>query len=88
MSGISVSSYQMNFRLMTKNLFEEDRDKYNKMLYAAKVEEARKGFIATRVNKANSSGTKVTFSCTDTFVFDEYCRKLNEEYEILFASKN
>ena len=40
MSGISVSSYQMNFRLMTKKLFEEDRDKYNKMLYAAKVEEA------------------------------------------------
>ena len=66
MSGISVSSYQMNFRLMTKKLFEEDRDKYNKMLYAAKVEEARKGFVAARVNKANSSGTKVTFSCTDT----------------------
>lgn len=88
MSGISVSSYQMNFRLMTKKLFEEDRNKYNKMLYAAKVEEARKGFVAARVNKANSSGTKVTFSCTDTFVFDEYCKKLNEEYEILFASKN
>lgn len=88
MSGISVSSYQMNFRLMTKKLFEEDRDKYNKMLYAAKVEEARKGFIATRVYKANSSGTKVTFSCTDTFVFDEYCKKLNEEYKILFTSKN
>jgi len=87
-SGISVSSYQMNFRLMTKKLFEEDRNKYNKMLYAAKVEEARKGFVAARVNKANSSGTKVTFSCTDTFVFDEYCKKLNEEYEILFASKN
>lgn len=88
MSGISVSSYQMNFRLMTKKLFEEDRDKYNKMLYAAKVEEAKKGFIATRVYKANSSGTKVTFSCTDTFVFDEYCKKLNEEYKILFTSKN
>lgn len=78
----------MNFRLMTKKLFEEDRNKYNKMLYAAKVEEARKGFIATRVYKANSSGTKVTFSCTDTFVFDEYCKKLNEEYKTLFASKN
>ena len=88
MSGISVSSYQMKFRLMTKKLFEEDRDKYNKMLYAAKVEEARKGFIATRVYKANSSGTKVTFSCTDTFVFDEYCKKLNEEYKTLFALKN
>lgn len=88
MSGISVSGYQMNFRSLTKKLFEEDRDKYNKMLYAAKVEEARKGFVATRINKANSSGTKVTFSCADTFVFDEYCRKLNEEYETLFASKN
>ena len=88
MSGITVSGYQMNFKLLTKKLFEEDRDKYNKILYTAKVEEARKGFVATKVYIANSSGTKVTFSSADTFVFDEYCKKLNEEYESLFASKN
>lgn len=83
-----MASYQMNFKLLTKKLFEGDPDKYNKMLYNAKVKEARKGFITVRVNKANNSGTKITFSSADTFKYDEYCKQLNEEYEMLVASKN
>ncbi len=88
MSGISVARYQMNFKLLTKKLFEEDSDKYKKILYAEKVKEARKGFVATRVNKANSSGTKVTFSSVGTNEFDLYCKNLNEEYKSLYTTDN
>lgn len=88
MNGISVTGYQKNFKLLTKKLFEENRYKYKKILYAAKVGEVKKGFVATRVYKANSNGTRVTFKCADAYKFDLYCKNLNEEYKSLYTSEN
>ncbi|MHC1722488.1 MAG: hypothetical protein AB9836_04685 [Aminipila sp.] len=88
MSKISVIGYQMSFSKLTNKLLEKDEDMYKKMLYVAKAEEVRKGFIATRVNKANSKGTKITFSCAKTVEeFDLYCKELDKEYSNLFCNK-
>lgn len=83
MSNVSIMGYQMSYPRLTDKLQKENLIKYCTMLYNAKVQEARRGMIATRINKANSKGTKITYSSASAEDFDAYCEKLNEEYKTL-----
>lgn len=86
MDNISVSEYQMTFKTITKNLFEQDEVMYQKMLYVAKVEEAKKGFVVKKMNKSNRNGTSITFHRAKTAEeFDLYCKQLEESYLTLFT---
>ncbi len=82
MDGVTVIGYQMNYPKLTDKLKNTNVKAYNGALYNAKVNEARKGMIATKINKANSKGTKITFdSCKSIEEFDKYCDELNNEFE-------
>lgn len=81
MSKITVLGYQMNYPRLTDKLQKKYELLYKCMLYNQKAAEAEKGMIATRINKANSKGTKVTYKgAKNQEEMDEYVKRLNEEY--------
>lgn len=72
-----VLKYQVCFKKLTKKFLEEDPDFYAKAVIILRLEELHeKCAYMVKCNKANSSGTKITFAPVRSV--EEYTDKLNE----------
>lgn len=86
-----VIQYSINVEQATKALFKKNKDIYDCCIAQVKMEEAIKGYVAKRVNKPTSKGTKITFEAfkdsesfskyasTLSAVFREITQKVNEQ---------
>ena len=62
MARVTVLSYQVTYKALTKKLFEENEQEYRKaLLYARANELANMGSKMRRMNKPQKNGTKITF---------------------------
>lgn len=77
MTNLTITKYQKNYNLLTKNLLLELPNVYEYLILVIKTKELENGFKVTRVNKATNKGTKVT--CKE-FKSEE---ELNEYSEVL-----
>ena len=75
MSEISVTKYQIDFSKMTRNLYEQNQELYQKALVHIRLNELqKKGAYMIRCNKATNKGTKITFAPTQNE--EEYQKEL------------
>lgn len=82
--NISIAGYQMNYKRLTKEVFERDNLGYKKALCHLKMYEATKGMIANSVLKPSKSGTLVNYkSPQDEETYKTYCEALVKEKEDL-----
>lgn len=62
MSGeVSLRGFAFTWPLLTAKMQKEDPVQYEKCILYIRREKLRNGFVAKRICKANSQGTKITF---------------------------
>lgn len=79
--GISLRGFEFTWPLLTDKMQQENPVEYEKCILYIKKEKLCNGFVAKRICKANSNGTKITFKKAKTREeAKEAAGKLIDEY--------